>query len=365
MSRAAHLAGVAALVSGHLLGCSTSTEEPPARTFEPLSAAPVGSTAAASALPDSSGAPTGRVVLPASSGAPVVVPPTVHGVLPGGFADSVCPEGAPVRVALLAPGATPRRALRYAFKLGSRKTTVMQMQPEISIDDADQPRSVNLPALELRVDLSVARHDAGEIRLAGKFLGVDLASGMPVDADPKPLQAALASVRRQGFEIDVDDRGRQRAFRATGEDPSDPGPTQLIEQMRQGLGALVVPLPDEEIGLGATWQSVARVKGRTELVQFTTWTLKSLTGDVFEVEGHAELFAVTDKLELPAGGGTAKIGSFSSSGDGATTTALDEVGPRAGRWNVRASVEVAASSGAVKMSSKILFEMGRGPKASP
>lgn len=358
MSRAALLLAVAAgLLSGYAASCSSDTAEPPPQTYVPLTSS--SASPSASVTP-----PSARVVLPATSGAPVVVPPTVRGVLPVGFADSVCPEGAPVRVALITNGATPRRALRYAFKVGAHKVTELQVRPEIGIEQPE-PTSVNLPALGLRVDLSVARREPAkrgggdEILLAGRFVDVRFVSGMPDDADPRPLEQAIATIRKQGFELDVDDHGRQRAFRAVGEDPSDPTPTQLIEQMRQGLGALVVPLPDEEIGLGATWQSVARVPGRTEIVQFTTWTLKSLSGDVFEVESRAELFAVKDEFQLPGGAGKAKLAAFSSSGAGATTSALDDIGPRSGRWDVNAAVEVASPSGAMKMSSKIHFEMSR------
>ncbi|MFO0616484.1 MAG: hypothetical protein U0414_28080 [Polyangiaceae bacterium] len=343
------MAAAAALGAFAAIGCSSSTDEPPAGSFVPVSARP----SASAALP-----PTARVALPTTSSEAVVVPPTVKGVLPPGYAEGVLPLDVPMRVAVLTRGAEPRRALRYAFKPGAHRVTKLQVHPETTID-ADQPKEMHLPDLAMSVDLAVAEREESTVHLAGKFLSVELASEVPEGVNRAPLEGALRAIEKLGFELDVDDRGLRSAFRVS-ESP-DPGPLQLLERMRQGLASLVVPLPLEEIGIGATWQCVTRVQGNTPLIQFMTYTLKSLSGDVFEVEGRADLYAATGAVELPGGAGTAKIEDFSSKLEGTTSASLEEIGPRLGRWDIQSAFAVRTAKNGVKMNTKIHFEMKAPP----
>lgn len=326
------------------VACSSKTEEPPAGVFAPVSAATSAASPSVSAVAS----------MPSSSSDPVVVPPTVKGILPAGFGDKLLPAGAPVRVALLTSGAEPRAALQYAFRPGTSRSTLLLIHPEVGVE-GQAASEMKLPDLALRITLTVAAHEGDAVRLAGKLTDVQVASEIPAGVDRAPFDAALAAMRKLGFVLAVDPHGRLRGFEITGGDPADPGPTQMLEQMKQGLASLVVPLPNEPVGLGATWQSVSRVKGRTELLQFASYKLVSLSEGVFEVESRAELFAIDDRLQLP--GGAARIDQFSSSADGATKASLEEVGARSGRWDIRSSIRVTGGANPVEMSSKIHFEM--------
>lgn len=323
--------------------CADKAEEPPAAVVAPVSAA-------SSATPVTSAVAT----LPATSSDPVVLPPTVRGVLPSGFADRVMPEGAPMRVALVTPGAEPRAPMRYAYKLGASRTTLLLLHPEISREDK-VATEMRLPDLAVRVTLTVGQRDAAGARIDGRFDEVRVASEIPKEVDRGPLDKALAAMAKLKIVLSVDDRGRLLRFETKGGDPADTGPAQLVERMKGGIGALLVPLPDEPIGIGATWQCVSRVEGGTSLLQFTTHKLASLAAGVFDVDSSATLFAVDDRLELPTG--VAKVDEFSASAEGAARSSLDEVGVRSGHWDIRSAITAGSGPQTLKMSSKIHFEM--------
>lgn len=339
MSARSLAVAVALLFAG--AACSDKTAEPPAGVFAPVSAA-------SSSRVDQ--ATSATVALPAKSSDPVVVPPTVHGVLPPGFADRVLPDGAPMRVALLTQGAEPRQPMRYGYKLGASRTTVLLLHPEFTRED-EMASDVKLPDLAMRITLTVGHRDDAGARIDGRFDDILVASELPKEVDRGALDRALAATKKLQLVLSVDDHGRIRSFETKGGDPADPGPAQLVEQMKTGIGSLLVPLPDEPIGLGATWQGVSRVSGRTPLLQFTTYTLSSFASGVFDAESRASLFAVEERLDVPAG--PAKVDDFSASAEGRTRASLDEVGVRSGRWDIRSSIEV----GSVKVASRIHFEV--------
>lgn len=100
------------------------------------------------------------------------------------------------------------------------------------------------------------------------------------------------------------------------EAPADLDPTiaSVFEQIEDQAGQISVVFPDEEIGEGAEWSTVADLDlNGVSIEQTTSYTLESLDGDDYTISAEVEQAyepGETDQFELLEGSGST-TGSFS------------------------------------------------------
>ena len=114
----------------------------------------------------------------------------------------------------------------------------------------------------------------------------------------------------------------------------DAGATgQMVEQVRQTLRDLAVPMPEEDVGQAARWQKIAQLDAKgSRLTQTDTFTLTDMaatmtTGNVDDVLAQT---APSQLLRAPGMtlGAEARMESMLASGDGKTRFDLSRLVPQ-------------------------------------
>jgi hypothetical protein len=207
-------------------------------------------------------------------------------------------------VELLDAGAKPRTALRLDLEEGDRASTSITTQQTV---DSGVP--VEVPRFTMSFTTEVLNTRDSEFDTEVVF-----GPGRVSDSDADPV--LVAELKRM---IDTMEGVTGRAVQSTrGElheidfDLPDDLPDAMAAVMDQFLdqsaGALV-PLPVEEVGLGARWTATTNLEvNGTELEQVATYTLDALDGPAYEVSVEIEQEfqpGEADGFELTSGTGSA------------------------------------------------------------
>jgi len=110
--------------------------------------------------------------------------------------------------------------------------------------------------------------------------------------------------------------------------PSVTGPArQVVEGVAQAVAQLQVPLPQEDVGVGATWTSVGTaVQGGMELEQTATYRLTKRDGETLELSAKIGQKLISPSFSPPGMPALkAKVTMFQSGGE--ATVALSTVHP--------------------------------------
>jgi hypothetical protein len=334
-------------------GCDSTSSPTP----EPSSA-----TTASAAL-SATGAPPASVAVPVETAkpepppgpppSPLVDKTGVHidtnaaptGILRPGYADSIMASGEPAKVVLVDPGAEPRQVAKYALALGSKQKTQMKMVMGMQMVVPGQPTpAVKVPPIGIAIEIAIAKKkdEHGDYPMDLKVLGV------LIDASPESKQMAdamtqdLASLKGVVLHAVVDESGRTHGSKLEAS-AADPKTQDVAKQMQQAMEQMTAPLPDEAIGVGARWQVVSRVTSGADIVQWTTYTLKSRDGKKLELESEVKQVAASSTLGGDATvSADAKIQSFRSGGVGRSVLDLGWPAPVRGEGDVATDLTVGA-----------------------
>ena len=191
----------------------------------------------------------------------------------------------PPSVKLLSAGAAPLAPLRYTIPHEQQVTIVASGQWAIAVPAGSS--TSNFPVISTPLRLAPLKGAIEFSWLTPSFTGPPLGSGLET-----MTRQLLGGLEGSGGLLLADKRGIVSRFLL------HPGPndtaldagavqrrTMLALEMGQGmLALLVVPFPDEPIGVGARWQ-VERValRGPLSFIQVTTFTLEKRVGNVLKL----------------------------------------------------------------------------------
>ena len=215
------------------------------------------------------------------------------------------------------PGAQPRQplVLRLAPGSTSKSAMVNQLTLKITIDGQTTPTGV-VPGTRMVMEDKVDRVDAdGTAHLSTTF--VDVSTVATPGADPEVVrgtQAAISSLKGIRSSRTVDVRGNVSDVSIDSRGVSDPAIKNTIDSMTSQVGNLATPFPSEPVGVGARWtvKGTAMITG-LQMTTTTRYTLKSRTGDRYELDMASDAMATPGPAPLPnlPAGATASVTSFS------------------------------------------------------
>lgn len=242
-------------------------------------------------------------------------------------------------VELIDPGGADRRQLRYTPTAGLTQTLTMHlgMKMSMSSGQAEIPEQT-IPRMEMVAAVTVDEvDDDGLIHYTMEItemrtLPTEGADATVVEAIDSQL-AGLLGARAGAI---VSSRGVTLEASFDLAEDADPQLRQLLSSFEQSIESMSAPLPEEPVGVGASWKTATTVEqnGMT-LLQSVVTELVGLSGSEFELAMELEQSAERQPLN-PAGmppGAEATLLSYSGSGEG--TMRLDE------RWIVPLHSEVA------------------------
>ncbi len=181
------------------------------------------------------------------------------------------------------PGAEPRQALRLQLEEGDASEAIMTMAMSTTMEADGEPMpGGDIPPIQITIRSEVTEVDDEAETITTRFSYADADIVDDGTVDPQ-----MAEAMRQGLSV-LDELSGTATINSRGEpvssefdvpDDVDPTSRQMLEQVSQQVETLTVPLPEEEVGVGAIWRAETTSDlGGIETVLAVTYELKELDG---------------------------------------------------------------------------------------
>jgi hypothetical protein len=265
----------------------------------------------------------------------------------------------PAIVAVVTPGAAPRRALRYVVAPTYRASARVSMGMTVTSVVQGEKTPATLPPILIEFDLGVtAVHPDGAISYDMTFTSLDV-DGPGVDPSAlAAMRTALSGVAGLTGSATVSSRGETRAIRFDIDRLSDSQVRQAMAQAMSGVDNLSIPLPEEAVGPGARWEALqTTVSDGVHVFQKTSFELVSIDGPVvtlrssFQQEAPLQWMTAAD---LP--GAKMRLDRMHGSGTGTIVIHLDALVPRSD-VNLSTSSTISMTSGGRRAPMRVGVQM--------
>ena len=236
-------------------------------------------------------------------------------------------------VTLLESGAEPRRVLRYKFQANRTERMVMQtdMAMAVEIEGLKRPET---PLPSTRMTMAI---DSKEVSPEGALHYEFTLEQTEVVPNPGDYSPTIKSIKNQmdtmlgvSGSVTVTSRGFSTDVKINIPRGVSPQVRQLIDDMKQSMSQISVPLPDEPIGKGARWQVTTPIETPAmKLTQIATYTLSEIQGDTVKLDVQLKQSAPPQESRPPGAppGVTVIMESLSTSGSGTIELQMTNVVP--------------------------------------
>lgn len=280
-------------------------------------------------------------------------PSPKSGILAPGEADKILAVGAKPSVHLMSPGAEPRAPLAYELDQGSKHRLGMGMDMLMSLRMGEQAiPATAVPRIVMGLDMLIAeKGPQGDWRVDANL---DRASIEPKGEQQKAIAAQmLPSVEgMKGMRMSywVTPKGHVRDVKLNLPEGFPAQAQQMLQGMNQSFESMMAPLPQDPVGIGATWEVVTRVASSgADLLQFATYTLKKKAGSKALLEVSVKQLAAKATITAPGlpAGTLARLVTFKSEGSGTNEIDTKSVAPESGKMKVLSgmTLEVSGAGG--------------------
>jgi hypothetical protein len=212
------------------------------------------------------------------------------------------------QIKLLEPGSEPRKVLRFHPKQGDKQTMVMTMKMGMAISAggmAEQP--IKLPTMKLVMDMTVK-----EVGTNGDIIYDVVTSDASVTEEPdviaqvaEAMKNAVAGMKGVGGTGTVTSRGISKGAEIKAPEGADPQVSQFVEQMKETMSRVALPLPEEAIGAGAKWEVKMPIKSQgITLSQTATYELVAVEDERGTAKTSVTQTASNQKIQNPMMPGT-------------------------------------------------------------
>lgn len=233
-------------------------------------------------------------------------------------------------LALVDPGAEPRRPLRFHPTTGTTEQVrmTMGMASQMAMGGTTMP-AMKIPPMILDLDLEVLEVEAdGDIRYRFTIADTGVGAGQDLGADVvAAMSAAMQPLEGTSGEVTVSPTGVSRGATLTPSAGADP---QMVADMRKSMVNASAPLPEEPVGVGARWTLTSDLdEGGLQLQQVASYELVELTDTTITLRVDVQQSAEPQEFApdgLPPGA-TAKLSHMRSKGSGSTVLQFDRVMP--------------------------------------
>ncbi len=239
-------------------------------------------------------------------------------------ADAAAADDGEVRV--LDQGQEPRAVLRYNVPPGTTTSSTTTFRVASLMTSEENAALTVLPGLRL----DIVSGPAARTERGVKFK-VDVVSSEAVV--PEGFDENLAQQLRDGAAVahsiggwvEIDDRGRILDGAFNEQTKRSDVPVRLLRMIVNSRETLTrVRLPEEEVGLGARWESRRQIKAYGfNLQQVNTYTLVDRVGDEIMLNVTVQQLALPQSIEFPEEEIVISVQSMSSQANGQIILDLD------------------------------------------
>jgi hypothetical protein len=234
--------------------------------------------------------------------------------------------GARAIVTLVQPGAAPRTAMRYRVASTYKTSVDIVTTMDMAMNLGGMPMPMSMPATRMTIELAVTEVAAnGDITYGLTFTqaSLDASDGNPLAAAMQGSIAMLNGLKGTGT---ITSRGVTKSARLGTGETGDPALAQALTQVISTLQNLVMPFPEEAVGVDARWEvRTALESNGMHVFQKSTYELVSMSGPSVTLKVSSEQVAPPQAVSMPGmpPGVEATLEKFSGSGLGSYTFRLD------------------------------------------
>jgi hypothetical protein len=256
-------------------------------------------------------------------------------------------------VKLLESGAEPRKQLRLHPKEGDKQTLELTAKTTTEVKNGDtQIPSPKLPPMKLVMAMTVKQvAPSGDISYDRNLTE----AGIVEDPDVLPqvaeaMQSSLAGLKGLTAMGVISSRGIVKSADVKIPASVSPQMRQAVEQAKQSIGALMVPLPEEPVGVGAKWEYRRPFAAQGLTVDQTgTYEVVSIEEDRVTLKAALTQTAANQKIQNPMLPGAAmEVQKMTGEGTGNFTVDLGQTLPVDATTDVHADLSMQVAIGGQK-----------------
>jgi hypothetical protein len=266
------------------------------------------------------------------------------------------------QVKLLEAGAEPRKVLRLHPSPGDKQTLslTMKMAVETKMGEVETP-AMKLPAMTINMDVTVKDvSDKGDIAYELVMGDTSIADEPGAMAQAvEAIKSALAGVKGMSATGTMSSRGFSKVTEFKVPPGADPQARQLMDQMKDSLSQLAVPLPEEAIGPGAKWEVRMPIKSQGMTIdQTAVCELVSLEGERLTTRRTITQRASNQKIENPAMPGMKlDLTKMTGKGTGELSLDLGKLLPSAGTTDFHSETAMGLNMGGQKQAITVKMDL--------
>lgn len=280
---------------------------------------------------------------------------------PAGEAQAAERSGGPVQIKLLGPGAEPRTKLRLGPRPDATQTVGMTAKSSVIVTMAGNAMpSMKVPPMIFTLSCKTESvMPNGDINYELHF--DDAAVGEDSDANPaiaEMVKASLAGLKGLTAKCTLTDRGLAKKADIAIPAGADERVKASIEQMKDSISQVQVPLPEDAVGVGASWEVKQKTKSQGMAVEVTTtYTLAAVENEVFTIKSSTVKTAAKQKIASPVMPQMkADLSKLTSSGSSTTKIELAKLMPTEGTAEEHSEAEMSMTVGNAKQNITIKSE---------
>ncbi len=256
-----------------------------------------------------------------------------------------------LQVKVIDAGAQPRRKLRLHPKAGDKQTANLTFKIAMSTETAGAPSGpIKMPPMKVTLDVTVKKvgSDGG---ISYDLVMSDASVGEEPDAMPQMVDAMKSSIAGlkglSGTGL-VSDRGLNKGVEMKAPPGADPQVSQALDQAKDAISRMAWPLPEEPVGVGASWRFEQPIKSQGMTInQVVTCQLVSVEGDQLSTKTTIAQDASDQKIQGPAEtqGLDLKLVKMEGHGEGTITSDLGKILPVKATANMHSDVSMQMTIG--------------------
>ena len=280
-------------------------------------------------------------------------------VLACGFAQAACDRGAGTTTTAVATngptikvvdaGKDPKQTLRFTATKGLTKTMMMAMDMSMTFTIGGTPRTQAIPTIQMPLAITVTDVDKnGDIHFDFVLKDPEVVTSDPYDPTASAVKSALAGMAGLSGKAVVTNRGYSKQVEMTVPPGANPQVAQFVDSMKQSIGQMSAPLPEEPVGVGAKWETTTKLEqSNMTMLQIATNRLSSLDGNNITLDIAITQTAPRQKIRKD--GITVDLKRYTATGSAQTTMDLTQVVPSNSKVALKSDMLMEASSQSVGM----------------
>ncbi|MCA9279124.1 MAG: hypothetical protein H6815_14190 [Phycisphaeraceae bacterium] len=250
-------------------------------------------------------------------------------------------------IELISPGKAPREELRMSPSLNQTEhlQMIMEMTGETAMSNG-MSMPMDMPKMTMLMDTTAIRQIDNETYEI-ETVYVDITSDPNHEMTPM-FEGPFRSMKGMKLRTTSNTRGIVTKVEIAYPPGFDPTMQQQMEAMRQSLTQMMVPLPDQPIGVGAKWKVITRATINSMTVEVaSTYELLNRTKDSFKLRISYDQTAASQNVTLPQlpPGTTMKLNKMTGSGSAESEFATATFLPIASKLNMKNAVDMSMDMG--------------------